>query len=129
MATWTRTDQRSTTSVQATTESAPTGEDGVNLDSVGGFHIGVSADAGQTFTGAVTDAFKAYVRIGSDWYRAPDLDFDVPAGAIGLQRFAVPGWVVAHPYNRLAHVASGVLVSLGGLTVKYEITEFSGRKL
>jgi hypothetical protein len=36
---------------------------------------------------------------------------------------------VAHPYNRVAHVANGVLVTGGGLTVTYEVTEFHGHKV
>jgi hypothetical protein len=134
MATWTPQAGvgRSATSTQAASgESAPTlATEGMNLDSVGGFDLTVEADAGQTITasGGKLLAYRYFPRFAA-WYRAPEFDVTIPVEDVGLRRVAFPGWTVANPHGRVAHLVSAsapITVSGGGLTVAYSATSLHG---
>jgi len=128
VATWVPKAGRSVQSVQATTESAPTTDiEGVNLDSVSGFTIHFSCDAAQTFS-ATSGGFLAYVwnEFAQAWSRAPGLDVTVPTAAVGLRRFSDSGWNVSSPRARLAHVASGIAISGGSITLDYTCSLLRG---
>jgi hypothetical protein len=128
MATWIDKGNRSRQSVQAATESAPTTmEEGVNLDSVSGFTVHFSCDSGQTFS-STAGGFSAYVwnEFALAWSRTPELDIAVPTNAVGLRRFSSTGWNVASPRARVAHVASGIGISGGSVTVDYTCSLLRG---
>lgn len=135
MATWTAQAGvgRSVTSAQvASGETAPTTDDrvGLNLDNVGGFDLTVEADSGQTITasGGKLFAFRFFARIGR-WFRASDFDVTIPVEAIGLRSYAIPGWTVANPHGRIAHLTTStapISISGGGLTVAYTATSLHG---
>lgn len=134
MATWVKVSgsNRSTQSVQATTESAPTlGTDGFDLNGVGGFTIHVACDSGQTFNGAVVEAFRAYRYswITGLWGRSPEHDLDITTDHTGSRVIVFDAWTVSNPRGRLAHVANGVVVTGGGLTLTYEATRLSGEEV
>jgi hypothetical protein len=126
MATWTKISARTVVSVQAATEGAPTGSDGLLLESTGGFTLGVKLASG-TFASTIANALVGYIQLDDgEWYRAPELDLDIPAEAVGLDRVAFVGWVVANPRDRVAHVANGMP---DAITLRYSATEFSGRSI
>jgi hypothetical protein len=124
MATWTSSGSRSVTSVQSTTEAtAPTANEGVNLDAVSGFNIYVEADEGQTLTGS--GDLLGYLKSGirGRWARGDaQLDLAIPAEANGHRTYVFSGFTVPSPRGRLAHLCDGVGVSGGGVTITYECT-------
>jgi hypothetical protein len=128
MATWEVITGRSVRSVQSATDSAPTGaEAGLNLSDVSGFSVHVWADTGQTFSG-VAGSLVAYLYddIVGDWSRAPELDLTLPSAATGLRKLVFTGFTVASPRGRLAHIASGIQVTSGGLTLTYSASTLYG---
>lgn len=129
--TWTKVSgsNRSTVSTQTTTESAPTSAiEGFDLNGVGGFTIHVACDSGQTFSGAVTEAFRAcrYSVITGLWGRSSEHDLDITTDHTGNRVIVFDAWTVSNPRGRIAHVANGVTVTGGGLTITYEATKLSG---
>ena len=130
MATWTQIPgtPRSVSSVQATTEAAPTqATDGLYLDEVAGFVLYLVADAGQTLNAAGGSllGYRYDPNIGT-WARAHELDIVLGASDIGGQASAW-AYQVASPRGRVAHVASGVGVTSGGLTLYYFTSYLSGK--
>lgn len=97
--------------------SAPTADtDGVALGPIGqGFAVIVSADSGQTLSGAGT--LLAYVYSGAvgRWIRCADLDITV--GTSGVRDLTFNAIWVAGRKGRVAFVPSSVTVSSGGVTV------------
>jgi hypothetical protein len=132
VASWALTDALSVASSRSTTEAAPSGLDGLALAGVGGFDLVVECEEGQTFTGATPGAllgYRGYPRGAAiDWAPAGDLDVTIPAAAAGQRRWALTGWTVANPRGRIAHIASGVQVTGGALTVRYECTTLRGHR-
>jgi hypothetical protein len=111
----------------ASTEAAPTtnAPDGVLLVGVGGFTLIAECDVGQTFQG--TGNFLAYLWDPlSDWAYSNDILVPVPASASGQRRIAFPGWTVSNPRGRVAHIASGVGITGGNITLKYCCTMLKG---
>lgn len=130
MATWTRLEQRTIKSSQtAPSDSAPSSaSDGLDLLAVGGFVLIAECDAGQTFSSA-SGGFLGYLydAVVGAWVRASDLDCVVPAAAVGQRRFAWPGFTVANPRGKVAHIASSLSLSGGNITTYYTCTEVSGK--
>jgi hypothetical protein len=131
MATWTRLGGRTAKGTQTTTDTAPThlSGDGVNLNDVAGFSVTVEADAGQTFSGAA-GSLKAWFDDDAlaDVSYTPELDLTLPAGAVGQRRISFTGFTVASPRGYLAHIASGLQVTGGGITVTYTCTTLYGSR-
>jgi hypothetical protein len=116
-ATWVRISDRSFKSVQATTESAPSGAaDGLNLTNVHAITFWLEADSGQTLSGAGDVDIYAYTS-STDWGLAPLLVFDVPATAASKRRVVLGTVAIDNPIGRLAMIANGVTVSSGGVTI------------
>jgi hypothetical protein len=136
MATWSMQSAargRSVTCAQAATgESAPTlATEGMNLDSVGGFDLTVACDEGETFSAPAAGTLQAYRYFSTPaaWFRAPEFDVTIPAAVEGLRYAAFPGWTVANPHGRIAHIADSVSVSGGGLTIAYTATSIQGEPI
>jgi hypothetical protein len=117
--------------VQSTTDSTPVHNsmDGVNLNDVSGFSVTMECDAGQTFSGAA-GSFLAYYDDDalSDVSYAPELDLVLPASAVGKRRVTFAGFSVACPRGFLTHVAAGIQVTSGGLTVTYTCSSLYGSR-
>jgi hypothetical protein len=98
------------------------------LDEVAGYRLTIIADSGQTIT-AAAGSFKAYVwdEWSGIWSRASDQDVVVTTDDIGGRGMATV-FQVAAPLGRIAHVASGISVSGGGLTLYYITAYLSGKK-
>lgn len=129
-AVWTAISGRSTKGVMAATDTAPTGaEDGLNLSDVAGFSIHVELEAGQTIT-AAAGGLKAYLfdPIVGFWSRTPELDVSFASSDVGERRVSRTGYTVSSPRGRLAHIASGMTVSGGGVTVYYSCSILSGER-
>lgn len=133
MATWTLAGAftRSVISKQSTTDSAPTlATDGMNMDSVAGFNLYVACDTGQTFTG--TGTFPAYVydSTAGGWAKSDtSLDLAVFPLAIGKSLIVYTGFTVASPRGQIAHIATGVGVTGGGLTLTYTCNSLHGERI
>ena len=119
--------QLSKMSVQAATEAAPTlATEGQPLVGIRSFIIVVEADLGQTLLG--TGTLSSYLfdnLLGLPWARG-DFDIAIPATAAGLRRWASVGWTISNPRSAIAHIASGVGVSAGGVTLHYCCTDLKG---
>jgi hypothetical protein len=123
---------RSSVSVQAASESAPGATDGCNLNDVGGFDLVLEADNGETFSGTgKLDAYRQHdAAVG--WAYSPSSTIDLATltpSIAGQRRFSVEGWTVANPRGAIAHVANGVGVSGGGITVRYYCTGLKGERV
>lgn len=120
---------RSVRSLQAATEAAPVSpSDGLLLEGVAGFHVFASCEAGQSFTGTL-GRFLAYLydADAGGWGKAEDdLDLIVKPTQVGERIIAFPGFVVHSPASRIAHVASGIQVSGGQITLLYRATTPAG---
>jgi hypothetical protein len=109
----------SVVSIQNPTDSAPTlATDGQALAGIGGFTLVLEADLGQTLTGAGNLLGFSYDSCNG-WARSPDIDVQIPSAAAGQRRVAFPGWTISNPRGSVAHVAAGVGVSSGGLSLYY----------
>lgn len=106
----------------APTEAEPVDpEDGFSLSGVGGFTLVAQCDLGQSFA-AAAGSLNAYLHSElTGWVRAGDatLDLQIPASAIGRRAVVFSGFSVANPRDRIAHVASGLALSGGSLTLLY----------
>lgn len=119
---------RSVLSIQATTEAIPTLEtEGLYLDEVAGFCLHILADLGETLNGAggTFDGYR-YDDFTGVWARASELDITITTADIGGRGMSVV-FQVAAPRGRLAHIANGVSVSAGGLTLYYLTSYLSGK--
>jgi hypothetical protein len=129
MATWTRISARTVSGVQTTTDTAPVhnAQDGVNLSDVSGFSVTFECDSGQTFSG-VAGSFLAYYDDAalSGVSYTPELDLVLPASAVGQRRITFAGFTVACPRGFLTHIANGIGVTGGGLTVTYTCSSLFG---
>jgi hypothetical protein len=96
------------------------------LEDVAGFRVCFSCDDTQTFNAAAS-VFEAYVY--SDytgrWARSSEHDVTVGTANTGNRDFSVT-FSVASPRGRIAHIANGVGVTAGGLTLVYEASFLSG---
>lgn len=109
---------------QALTRSAPTASclatsspEGVDWRGVRGYYVELTADSGQTLSGAGNLRAWRYDFVRGAWVRVPELDLSVPAGASGLRRYA---WGERASYVRtgcVLYAADSVTVSGGTLTV------------
>lgn len=130
MATWTRVARNSVSSVQATTETAPSTESdvGMDLDQVGAFDVQFECDSGQTFT-STDGTFEAY-RLHDDglWSRHYSNDVVLTADDISRRKFSRK-FTVDNPRGRIAHIAVGIVVSGGGITLRYWPTSLRGGKV
>lgn len=130
MATWTKlsaTRTRSRRAVQTTTDSAPTGDDGINLDAVESITPIVRAPEGETFDG--TGAMLGYVKTWDDtWVRAPHCDSDM-ADMEGLEVGALRRIDIVATQGRFALVPSSVGLSDGTeVTTDYVCIQKGGGK-
>jgi hypothetical protein len=131
VATWVRTGGRTVVGKEATTDSAPAhgSMDGVNLNDVAGFSLTVECDNGQTFSGAggsLLAYFDDDALAGVSY--TPELDLVLPAAAVGKQRVTFAGFNVSSPRGFLAHIANGIQVTGGGLTLTYTCTTLYGSR-
>lgn len=117
MATWTLIGARSVSASQVATESAPTGDVGMNLDSVAAIVPVMRAPDGHTFTGA--GHIRGYLRLGGEWHRAPRADDDL-LDLAGLSSAALQGLPVSVPAGQFAIICEGVGVS-GGTNITLEL--------
>ena len=128
MATWTAIGPRSVQSIQSTNDTQPPANttDGLNLDSVAGFTVHISCDTGQTFNNAAStfQAWRYSITTGR-WSRAPENDITVGATGVGVRDIAV-SFQVASPRGQIAHIATSVGVTGGGLTLTYECNALAG---
>lgn len=118
---------RSCISTQTTSESVPTlATEGLNLDSVAGFVLIFSCDLGEFFNNAAS-VFKAYRYdpFLNRWARAAEHDVTVGTANVNERDFAV-AFQVSTPRGRIAHIASSIGVSGGGLTLRYITTQLVG---
>lgn len=107
------------------TESAPTGTAGLNLASVGAFHLAIECDEGESFS-STDGAFEAYMDVGSGvWCRAAEHDVAVTSDDTG-ERGLVVSFQVAAPRSRIAHVPVGISHSGGNLTLRYMASGLRG---
>lgn len=128
MATWAKTDPRSVVSVQSADEDAPTGDVGVNLDSVAGFSLVIECDAGESFS-AEGGKLLGYYKGGAGWAKLDESwDRTLPVTAIGQRRFAFPDFAIYAPRGFVAHVTDNVTVTGGNLTLYYECSTLSGER-
>ena len=131
MATWTRIGGRTVKAVQSTTDTPPVhgSNDGVNLNDVAGFTVTVECDNGQTFSGA-GGSLQAWFDDDAlaDVSYLPEVDLVLPAGAVGKRRVSFGGFTVASPRGFLAHIANGIQVTGGGLTVTYTCSTLYGNR-
>lgn len=133
MATWTRlqTYGRTIRSTQSTTDTPPVhgSGDGVNLNDVGGFALTVECDSGQSFSSA-NGSLVAYYddEALADVSYMPEIDITLPASAVGQRRVTFGGFTVASPRGFLAHIASGIQVTGGGLTLTYTCSSLFGER-
>lgn len=123
-ATWVHAGVRSVTSVQATTESAPTlATEGLDLSAVRSVRVFLEADTGQTLSGAGDVDLYVYGRTMEAWALAPFEPFTVPSDAAGARRVLVGTVRIDHSSGRMAPICRGVTVSGGGVTVYCEATQ------
>jgi hypothetical protein len=119
---------RSVQSVQALTETAPSGNDGISLFDVASVVPVLHAPNGQTFTGAGTLLGYVKTALGA-WVRQASADLDV-SELSGLQDGTLRAVTIASPRERLAYIASGIGLS-GGTQITMELFAISpqGRDL
>ena len=116
-ATWASIGPRSVSSIQATTEAAPSvATDGMLLEAVAAVTVWLEADAGQTISADVGQVDVYQHDIGA-WGAAPALVLQVPPGSSGHRRVQLGTVRIDNPRGRLACIANGVSVSSGGVTV------------
>jgi hypothetical protein len=122
-ATWESIGERAVKSVQAATEAVPTNPaDGFHITNIHAFSLTVECDNGQTFldvSGAL-DLYHYDPVVGA-WSRVAYGSQFVPPEAAGLRRFTVP-FTIANARGRLAHIANGLNLSGGGVTLYYAPT-------
>lgn len=131
MATWTSLGGRSVRGAQSATDTIPThgSKPGVNLADVGGFTVTMECDAGQTFATAA-GSFQAWYddELLSDISYMPEVDLVLPTSAVGQRRVSFGGFTVASPRGHLAHIANGIQVTGGSLTVTYTCSTLRGNR-
>jgi hypothetical protein len=115
MATWTRVTgaPRSVTAVlEVPTETAPTADDGIELNDVRAVAVFLRAPEGETFDG--TGAMRGYVKSAIDdtWGRAPRMDIDMAEFA-NEEVISLPPLPVSAPISRAALIPEDVGVSSG----------------
>jgi hypothetical protein len=129
MAVWTKLTGRSVSGVQSATDTPPVhgAGGGLNLNDVAGFSVTFECDSGQTFS-AASGSFQAWFDdpLLSGVSYTPELDLVLPASAIGQRRITFAGFTVATPRGFLAHIANGITVTGGGLTVIYTCSSLHG---
>jgi len=101
--------------------------DGASLRSASGWDVYVSADAGQTLSGAGSLLAYWFSNTTSLWYRAPEFDIAIPAAA-ATNRGYYPlagspgkGIPVIVQSGRIGYTPSGVTISSGGVTVFIDV--------
>jgi hypothetical protein len=96
---------------------------------VAGFTVTVECDPGETFAGA-GGSLQAWFddEALSDVSRMPEVDLVLPASVVGQRRVSFGGFTVASPRGFLAHIANGIQVTGGGLTVIYTCSTLRGNR-
>lgn len=130
MATWESTGPRSVKSVQAPSgEEPPSGSAGLLIDAVGGFSLHLACDEGHTFT-AAAGKLAAWIQNPKTkrWSRSMDssLDVAITLKAVGQGELVWSNFPVNVPAGRIAHVAEGMALSGGELTLHYVATGHHG---
>ena len=101
--------------------------DGASLRSASGWDVYVEADSGQTLSGAGTLQAYWWSDVTSRWYRAPDFDITVPAGAASNRGYFPlagspgKGVPVIVQSGRIGYAPNGVTVSSGGVTIYIDV--------
>lgn len=137
MATWVPLGPRSVYSVQTVNDSAPSlGTDGVSVAQVPGYSLVLQCDSGQIVAAAaggllayIWDPLSGYPlgQAGGAWSRvAAAMDLTIPASAVGQPRISWPWNSVAATIGRIAHIASGLSLTGGGITLFYACVGMQG---
>lgn len=131
MATWIEIGPRGVRSVQAANETtAPTATEGALLTNVAGFDIVVTCDVGQSFSAAAgqLSAYRSYPSIGVA--RADEaLDLAIPASAVSQRRIVFTNFNPKNPVGRVAHLATNLSLTGGGVTIDYVPSGTAGTAL
>jgi hypothetical protein len=108
------------------TRAAPTViTEGLSLEDSYAFRVSLSAESGQTLSGAGT--LRAYIWDTDDaaWIRSPDLDLVIGATHAGVRRVVWPDQEVMVPSGRMLYACDGVTAS-GGTTATVTLKAWIG---
>jgi hypothetical protein len=120
VASWTPITLRSVQSVQSPTDAKPSSSsDGLNLYGVAAFLLTFSCDVGQSFSSTVGEFDRyQYDENTSMWTPVFGREEVVPLAALGQRAFSILERVQL-PRGGLAHIANGIGITGGQLTLTY----------